>query len=146
MKRTASAQWSGGLQDGIGTITSGSGVLSSTPYGFKSRFAEGPGTNPEELLAAAHSSCYAMALSFALEQAGYTPRSVNASAAVTLAAVGGGFAITEILLEVKAQVPDIAEQLFLTIAQQAKINCPLSKALASVKITLTSARLLPMHE
>lgn len=144
--RTAKAHWAGTLKEGEGKFELGSGLWSSS-YSFHTRFGEEKsGTNPEELLAAAHASCYAMALSFALEQAGHTAKDVTATATVNLGAVPGGFAITEILLDVKAQVPDIAEPLFLTIAQQAKVNCPISKALASVKITLTSARLVPVHE
>jgi len=143
--RTAKAHWEGNLKEGQGKFELGSGLWASS-YSFHTRFdEEKSGSNPEELLAAAHASCYAMALSFALEQAGYTPQAVNTTATVHLAAVAGGFGITEILLEVKAKVPDIAEPLFLTIAQQAKVNCPISKAL-SVKITLTSARLLALHD
>jgi osmotically inducible protein OsmC len=133
--RTAQATWNGPLKTGTGTFKLHSGW--SAPYSFKTRFGEGEtGTNPEELIAAAHASCYAMALSFMLEQAGFTVKAVNATASVHLDPLpAGGFAISEIVLDVNAEVPGIDEAQFMKIAQEAKENCPISKALASVKIS-----------
>ncbi len=139
--RKANAIWEGTLKEGKGTFEVGQGAWSA-PYSFQSRFGEGEhGTNPEELIAAAHASCFSMALAATLEQAGYVAHSVVTNARVRLDTVPGGFAITEITLDVIAKVPNISETQFLDIAQQVKLNCPVSKALSSVKITLTSARL-----
>lgn len=137
MKRTASAMWTGGLKDGKGSITTQSGVLDRTQYGFNTRFEEGPGTNPEELIAAAHAGCFSMALSAQLGEAGLTAESIRTSAAVTLDKTDGGFAITAIHLDLVAKVPGIDQQTFETAANKAKVGCPVSKVL-NAKITLAT--------
>jgi lipoyl-dependent peroxiredoxin len=134
MKRSASAHWSGGIKDGQGTITTETGVLSEATYGFKSRFEDGPGTNPEELIAAAHAGCYSMALSLGLGNAGFTADSIDTKAAVTLAKDGDGFTITTVDLSCRAKVPDIDSATFDSIAQATKLACPVSKVL---KATIT---------
>jgi osmotically inducible protein OsmC len=135
MKRTASAAWSGGLKDGTGSITTQSGVLSGTQYGFKTRFENGPGTNPEELIAAAHAGCFTMALSAQLGEAGLTAKSLKTSAAVTLDKLADGFAITAVHLDLTAEIPGAAQKQFEEIAAKAKAGCPVSKLL-NAKITL----------
>lgn len=135
MKRTASAMWTGGLKDGKGSITTQSGVLDRTQYGFSTRFEEGPGTNPEELIAAAHAGCFSMALSAQLGEAGLKAESIRTSAAVTLDKTDGGFAITAIHLDLVAKVPGADQQTFETVANKAKVGCPVSKVL-NAKITL----------
>ena len=136
MKRTASAEWKGDLPSGAGTISAPSGVLKDTNYSFKTRFEEGvTGTNPEELIAAAHAGCFSMALSHGLAQAGHTPTSVATTATVHLEQVEGGFAITRIDLDADAKVPGIAQADFDKIAQGAKEGCPVSKVL-NAEITL----------
>jgi len=137
VKRKASAVWNGDLPSGKGTISSASGVLEKTQYSFKTRFEDGPGTNPEELIAAAHASCYAMALSHELAGAGMAPESVAAEATVTIEPVEGGFAITAIHLEVDAKVPGADRAAFDKLAEGAKEGCPVSKAL-SPPITMTA--------
>jgi osmotically inducible protein OsmC len=136
MKRTASATWNGGLKDGKGSITTQTKTLSATPFSFLSRFESGSGTNPEELLAGAHAGCFSMALAFALQTAGMTPESVHTEATADLEQVDGGFAITKIHLStlVKAKGKDAAK--IKATAEEAKKNCPISKALASVPISL----------
>ena len=134
MKRSASAHWSGGIKDGQGTITTETGVLSEATYGFKSRFEDGPGTNPEELIAAAHAGCYSMALSLGLGNAGFTADSIDTKAAVTLAKDGDGFTITTVDLSCRAKVPGIDAATFDSIAQATKLACPVSKVL---KATIT---------
>jgi osmotically inducible protein OsmC len=136
--RTADAEWKGSLAQGTGTLTTESGALSS-PYSFQSRFEEGDGTNPEELLAAAHAGCYSMALSHALAEAGHAPESVHTTAHVTLDSEGEGFAITAIQLVCRARVPGLDGGTFLEHAEDAKVGCPVSKALASVEISLDAA-------
>lgn len=135
MKRTASAQWTGNLKEGKGSISTQSGVLSETQYGFNTRFEEGPGTNPEELIAAAHAGCFSMALSAQFTEAGITVDSIKTSAAVTLDKVDGGFAITAVHLDLTAKIPGIDRTRFETIANQAKTGCPVSKVL-NAEITL----------
>ena len=135
MKRTASAHWSGMLKEGSGTLSAPGGVLKNTPYSFATRFGDQPGTNPEELIAAAHAGCFSMAFAAALGGAGFAPQSINTDAALTLDKVGDGFAITAIHLTVAASVPGIDEAKFQTIAQGAKANCPVSKVL-NAKITM----------
>ena len=135
MKRTASAHWSGSGKEGNGTLSAPGGVLKSTPYSFATRFGDKPGTNPEELIAAAHAGCFGMALSFALSNAGKPPTSIDTSAALTLDQVPGGFAITAIHLDVTAKVPGIDAAQFQSIAADAKANCPVSKVL-NAKITM----------
>jgi osmotically inducible protein OsmC len=133
--RTAKATWQGNLKDGKGRIKLAGGAFDGS-YSFASRFAEGKGTNPEELIAAAHAGCYSMALSHMLAEAGFTPREVTSKAAVHLEKVGDGFAITIIQLTVEAQVPGIDVATFLKHAEDAKTNCPVSKALAGAEIRL----------
>jgi osmotically inducible protein OsmC len=133
--RSASARWEGNLAQGKGSLKTATGSFSGS-YSFPSRFESGEGTNPEELIAAAHAGCYAMALSHELDQAGFTPNSVSASADVHLEQVEGGFAITKIALTCDADVPDIDGDKFQDIANAAKAGCPVSKALAGPEITL----------
>ncbi|HEV3257883.1 MAG TPA: OsmC family protein [Gemmataceae bacterium] len=138
--RQAEAEWNGNLREGKGKMKLGSGAFEGQ-YGFRSRFESGPGTNPEELIAAAHASCYSMALSHGLASAGHTPTRVHTTAKVTLDKVGEGFAITRIDLETDADVPGIDEAKFQQQAEAAKKGCPISKALASTPINL-KARLV----
>ena len=130
--RTAEARWDGTLQEGNGTMRMASGSYEG-PYSFQSRFQEGDGTNPEELIAAAHAGCFSMALSAGLGQAGYEPESVETEATVRLDKAGDGFAITSILLRTRARVPDIDADEFQRQAQAAKDGCPVSKALGGVE-------------
>jgi lipoyl-dependent peroxiredoxin len=129
MKRTASAHWNGSGKEGNGHLTTQSAVLDATPYSFNTRFGDSKGTNPEELIAAAHAGCFTMALSFALGEAGFTPESLDTEATLTMDREDGGFAITAIHLDVKAKVPGIDEDQFAKIAAGAKANCPVSKVL-----------------
>ena len=129
MKRKASAHWQGNLKEGKGTISTDSGVLSDTQYSFNTRFAEGKGTNPEELIAAAHAGCFSMALSNELGKAGFTPGSIKTSAAVTLEQTAAGFAITAVHLDVAARVSGASAQQFEAAANAAKAGCPVSKVL-----------------
>jgi osmotically inducible protein OsmC len=135
--RTSSAEWSGGLRDGSGTMHLGSGAFDGQ-YSFNSRFESGTGTNPEELVAAAHAGCFSMALSNALAQAGHPPTSVKTEAAVHFGKTDGGFAITSIDLTTVGEVPGIDEAEFLQHAEAAKAGCPISKALAAVEINLSA--------
>lgn len=137
MKRTATAAWSGGLKDGKGTVSSQSGVLSNTQYGFTSRFEEGAGTNPEELIAAAHAGCFTMALSAQLEEAGFKAESLKTDAAVTLEKLDSGFEITKVHLNLVAKVPGVDQGAFDTAVNNAKVGCPVSK-LFKAEITLDS--------
>ena len=141
MKRTASAAWHGDLKKGHGALATRSGVLMNTPYSFVTRFENQPGTNPEELLAAAHAGCFTMALTAELGRAGFTPTRVATQATVSLEQVGGQWTITTIHLENEAWVPGIADEQFQAIAAGAKANCPVSR-LFRADITL-SARLEP---
>lgn len=129
MKRKASAVWTGGIKNGNGRLTSDSGVLSDTPYSFSTRFESGAGTNPEELIAAAHAGCYAMALSGQLGEAGLTADRIDATASVTLEKSDGGFAITKVHLDVSAAIPGADESAFRQAANNAKQGCPVSKVL-----------------
>jgi osmotically inducible protein OsmC len=129
MKRKAAAVWNGSLKDGKGAISTDSGVLSNTQYSFATRFAEGKGTNPEELIAAAHAGCFSMALSNELGKAGLTPESIKTSATVTLENTSAGFAITSVHLDVTAKVPGAGPQAFDAAANAAKSGCPVSKVL-----------------
>ena len=135
MRRKASAIWNGGLKDGQGTISTDSGVLSGTPYSFSTRFEEGTGTNPEELIAAAHAGCFSMALSGQLGQAGLTAESIKTTATVRLEKTDAGFAITSVHLDVRARVPGADQQAFETAANNAKAGCPVSKVL-NAQITM----------
>ena len=134
--RSGSARYEGFGKDGNGWTSTQSGVLKDTRYGFGSRFEDGPGTNPEELIAAAHASCFTMALSFALAGAGYSDGTLETSARVTVDKDGDGFTITASKLDLKATVPGIEKEEFTRIAEEAKANCPVSKLL-NAEITLT---------
>jgi len=135
IRKKASAVWKGGLKDGKGTISTESGVLSNAQYGFKTRFEDGPGTNPEELIGAAHAGCFSMALSAQLGEAGLTAESINTTATVSLEKVDGGFSITAVHLDLTARIPGASKQAFETAANNAKAGCPVSKLL-NAKITL----------
>src|SRR5213596_3183995 len=124
LKRNASAVWQGGLKDGKGSISTASGVLSNTQYSFSTRFEDGIGTNPEELIAAAHAGCFSMALSGQLGNAGLTADSIKTKASVKLDKVEGGFAITSVHLEVRARVSGADNGAFMTAANNAKAGCP----------------------
>jgi osmotically inducible protein OsmC len=137
MQRTGSAHWSGGLKDGKGTVSTASGVLKETQYSFATRFENGVGTNPEELLAAAHAGCFTMALSKQLEDAGMKAQSLDTKATVTLDKVDGGFGITSVHLELTAKLPGADKAKFDAAAAAAKAGCPVSK-LFNTKITLTA--------
>jgi osmotically inducible protein OsmC len=135
MNKTASAKWQGGIKDGKGSISTQSGVLKDSPYGFKARFEEGPGTNPEELLGAAHAGCFSMALSMILGQAGMVAQSIETKATVTLDKEGEGFAITAVHLDVAVRIPGADKAAFEKAANDAKAGCPVSKVLKA-KITM----------
>lgn len=135
MQRKASAVWKGGLKDGKGTVSSASGVLANTPYSFTTRFENAPGTNPEELIAAAHAACFSMALSAQLGGANLTPESINTSATLTMEKLEAGWAITAVHLDVVAKVPGASAETFNTVAENAKAGCPVSKVL-NAKITM----------
>jgi osmotically inducible protein OsmC len=136
MIRKANAIWRGTGRDGVGDLTTASGVLSSTPYSYKTRFEDTPGTNPEELLAAAHAGCFTMALAFALQQAGLTAETLRTEAAVSLdPADGGGFRISKSALTLRAKIPGIDDAKFQELAKGAEENCPVSKVL-NAEITL----------
>jgi lipoyl-dependent peroxiredoxin len=137
MDRTASAKWTGDLRTGSGTIRLGSGAFEGA-YSFKTRFEGAPGTNPEELLGAAHAGCFTMALSLGLTQAGHPPRSLETSAVVHLNKVGEGFGITGIDLTTRGDVPGLSEAEFQRLALDAKVNCIVSRALAGVPMTLSA--------
>jgi osmotically inducible protein OsmC len=136
MKRIANAQWSGDLKAGKGKISTASGVLSSTPYSFGTRFEEGKGTNPEELLAAAHAGCFTMALSAQLGLAGLTAESLETACTITFEKLPDGFEITESHLELTAKVPGASEEAFEKAVHNAKTGCPVSK-LYKTNITLS---------
>ena len=129
MKRNASAVWNGGIKDGKGTISTDSGVLANAQYSFSTRFEDGIGTNPEELIAAAHAGCFSMALSGQLGQAGLTAESIRTTASVNLEKTESGFAITKVHLDVTAKVPGADQAAFETAANNAKAGCPVSKLL-----------------
>ena len=135
--RSAKAQWDGTLKEGKGTMSLGSGAFQGQ-YSFNSRFESGTGTNPEELIGAAHAGCFSMALTAALGRAGFTPKRVSTSAGVHLEQVEGGFGITAIDLDTEAEVPGIDNAKFQEIADGAKKGCPVSKALAGTKINLSA--------
>jgi len=135
MQRHAKAQWKGDLKSGAGTISTDSGVLSNTQYSFKTRFEQGPGTNPEELLAAAHAGCFSMALSLMLQNEGLKADSIDTTCTVSLEQEGGGFSIKSSHLELKAKIPGASTEAFERAANNAKENCPVSK-LFDTEITL----------
>lgn len=140
-KRTASARWDGSLTEGRGTMRMASGAYEG-PYSFQSRFEEGDGTNPEELIAAAHAGCFSMALSAGLGQAGHSPESVETEAVVHLDPAGEAFAITRIELRTRASVPGLSDEEFQESAEAAKQGCPVSKALAGVESIELDAQLV----
>ena len=135
MVRKASAEWRGGLKDGKGTVSTESGVLANAAYSFGTRFENGKGTNPEELIAAAHAGCFSMALSAKLGAAGMTPESIRTTASITLEKVGEGFSVTSSHLEMTAKIPGAERAAFQKAAEAAKSGCPISKLL-NAKITL----------
>jgi len=129
MQRKASAVWKGGLKDGKGAVSADSGVLNSTPYSFTTRFENTPGTNPEELIAAAHAACFSMALSGQLGAANLTPSSISTTATLTLEKLDSGFTITAVHLDVVGRVPNADDAAFQKAAENAKTGCPVSKVL-----------------
>ena len=135
MNRTASAVWQGGLKDGRGTVSTESGALSQLAYSFRTRFENEKGTNPEELIGAAHAGCFSMALSAQLGEAGMTPSRIETTATVTLEKETEGFAVTTIHLDVSATIPGADEAKFQAAANKAKEGCPISK-LFKAKITM----------
>lgn len=137
MQKTASARWQGGIKEGEGSISTQSGVLQNTPYGFKARFEGGPGTNPEELIGAAHAGCFSMALSLQLGDAGMVADSIETKATVTLERDAGGFTITAVHLDVVARIPGGDPEAFDRAANAAKAGCPVSRLLKA-DITLSS--------
>ncbi|WP_444667128.1 OsmC family protein [Cereibacter changlensis] len=140
MKRNGSAIWQGDLKTGKGRVSTQSGVLSEAQYGFNTRFEDGPGTNPEELIGAAHAGCFSMALSNVLGEQGLTADRIETTATVTLDKAEGGFAITAVHLEVTATIPGTDEATFQKAAETAKVNCPVSKLLtAEISMTATLA-------
>jgi osmotically inducible protein OsmC len=139
MKRSAQAQWQGDLKSGAGAISTASGILANTPYSFHSRFEQGKGTNPEELLAAAHAGCFTMAVSSQLTQAGLKAERLETNCTITLEQKDGSFAITESHLEFKAKIPGATQEAFDKATQAAKTGCPVSK-LYNTKITLDAHR------
>ena len=137
MKRNATAVWKGAIKEGKGALTTDSGVLSNTQYSFSTRFEDGVGTNPEELIGAAHAGCFSMALSGQLGALGLTADEIKTKASVTLEKVGEGFAITKVHLEVRAKVPGADAKAFETAANNAKTGCPVSKLL-NAEITMST--------
>ncbi|MEO8835422.1 MAG: OsmC family protein [Caldimonas sp.] len=135
--KKATAVWKGGIKDGGGAISTETGVLKDAAYGFKSRFETGPGTNPEELIAAAHAGCFSMALTLMLGNEGLTPERIETQAAVTIEKVGEGFEITTSELTVTAKIPGADQAKFMEIANKAKAGCPVSKVLKA-KITMNA--------
>jgi osmotically inducible protein OsmC len=129
IKKSASAVWSGGLKDGKGQISTQSGAMKDNPYGFNTRFEDQPGTNPEELIGAAHAACFTMALSGQLGEAGMTAQRLETKATVTLEKADGGFSITAVHLDLVAEIPGASKEAFEAAANRAKENCPVSKLL-----------------
>ncbi len=135
MKRSANAVWKGSIKEGSGVVSTQSGILDETQYSFKSRFESGKGTNPEELIGAAHSGCYAMAFSLMLGEAGYEPNSIDAKAEVSLVEADGGFKVDKIHLTVQADIEGIEQDEFEKLTEEAKKGCPISKLL-NAEITM----------
>jgi lipoyl-dependent peroxiredoxin len=129
IKKTANSTWSGDIKTGKGNISTQSGALDKQPFGFNTRFEGKPGSNPEELVGAAHSACFSMALSLALGEAGFTADKIDTKATVSLDEVDDGFAVTHIALEVKARIKDITNEQFQALCEQTKKGCPISKLL-----------------
>jgi lipoyl-dependent peroxiredoxin len=138
IKRTGSAEWKGGLKDGQGTVSTQSGVLSNSQYSFGTRFESGKGTNPEELIAAAHAACFSMALSLILGEAGMTANSIQTTATVTLEKQDAGFTVTSSHLDVKAAIPNASPEKFQEAAAKAKAGCPISRLL-NATITMSAS-------
>jgi len=136
INKTASAHWTGGLKDGKGQISTESGALSDQPYGFNTRFEGQSGTNPEELIGAAHAGCFSMALSMILGDFDAIAEDIDTTARVSLEEQGGGFAITKVHLDLTARIPGLSESDFQKAATMAKENCPVSKVLAGAEITM----------
>lgn len=141
--RTATAQWSGDVRSGSGRMAVGSGLFTDGAYSFRTRFEDEPGTNPEELIGAAHAGCFSMALSNVLSEAGHVPDSISTTATVTFRPVDGAPTITQIDLVTEGHVPGIDQQQFADFAAQAKAGCPVSRALAGVNEITLEATLLP---
>jgi osmotically inducible protein OsmC len=137
MKRKATAVWQGGLKDGKGVVSTESGVLDKAQYSFSTRFESGKGTNPEELIAAAHAGCFAMALSGQLGNAGLTAQSLEVSCTITMEKLEAGFTVVESALDLVAKIPGAAQDKFDTAANNAKAGCPISRLL-NTKVTLSS--------
>jgi osmotically inducible protein OsmC len=133
--RKAKAVWNGTGRDGSGHLSSDSGVLATTPYSFKTRFENEKGTNPEELIAAAHAGCFTMALAFGLQRAGFTPTELSTEAAISLEQEGSGFKISRSALTLRASVPNLDQPTFMRLAGEAEKNCPVSRVL-NAEITL----------
>ena len=138
MVRKGSAVWNGSLKEGKGTISTESKVLSNAQYSFSTRFENGVGTNPEELVAASHAGCFSMALSAQLGNAGITPESIETTAAVTLEKTDAGFTVTKIHLDVTAKIPGVDAAAFQKAAQDAKTGCPISRLLKAAEITMSA--------
>ena len=137
MKRKATAVWNGSLKDGRGSLSTESRILAATPYSFRTRFEEEPGTNPEELIGTAHAGCYSMALSMILGLAGMNPERIETDVTITMEKDGDGFAVTSSHLDVTAIIPGADEAAFQAAAEKAKATCPISK-LMNAKITITA--------
>ena len=137
MKRTANAVWTGSIKEGHGALTAPGGVLHDTKYSVASRFADGPGTNPEELIAAAHAGCFSMALAAQLAGMELTPDAIRTTATLTIDKDESGWTITDIHLDVTAKIPGATPEQFQTAAHNAEVGCPVSKVLAGAKITMT---------
>jgi osmotically inducible protein OsmC len=135
MKRSASALWQGGLKDGKGTVSTESGVLKQSPYSFRTRFEGQPGTNPEELIAAAHAGCFSMALSAELGKAAMTPETIRTTATLTMENIASGWTVTQIHLDVTVKLPNAEASKFQAAANAAKAGCPISRLL-NAKITM----------
>ncbi|ART79009.1 OsmC family protein [Oceanisphaera avium] len=135
MNKTASAHWQGDLKTGKGTISTESGALKENPYGFNTRFGDTPGTNPEELVGAAHAGCFSMAFSLLLGEENFTPDSIDTKATVTIEEQNGSFTVTAVRLVMTASIPGISQEKFAEIADKAKVGCPISKLL-NTDITL----------
>jgi osmotically inducible protein OsmC len=132
MKRIGTAVWNGSGKDGKGSLTTQSGTLHNTPYSFNMRFGDGAGTNPEELIAAAHAGCFNMALAFMLGAEGFTPEELNTTATVTMENDGSGWSVTRVNLDLKAKIPNINADQFQQITEHAKAGCPISRLLNTV--------------
>ncbi len=143
MKRKAAAHWQGSTQEGSGTLSAQSGTLRDTPYSFKARFGDGKGTNPEELVAAAHAGCFTMALSFALNNAGFTADAIDSEAVLTMDPVDGKPTITAVHLVTRARVPAVDAAKFAEIASGAKAGCVVSRALSPTIVVTLDAALVP---